>query len=234
MTLVSTTIAGFTTFPHTVSPTRSYFTNLSTGAISGIVVAVVIVFVVLVISIVSCAIHARVQGSRLQNIHRGTAAANSNFPATSSNFAYAPLPQEPPPPYPGSPTDGNNNYSDFAAQTQPQLPAQQPASSHDYAQEYPTQQVPYGAPSYPQPTAESEGATDTAPQLHSESDNNDSNIAVQPQDHYEAPTVGSVPPPNQLPYPLSDLVYPPTAAGVVSYPTVAGDSDANPQPPPSD
>ena len=215
-------------------------------------VAVVIVFVVLVISIISCAIRAGVRGSRLQNIHRGTAAANSNFPATilvssnagasSSNFAYAPLPQEPPPPYPGSPIDGNNNYSDFVAQTQPQPPAQQPASSQECTQEYPTQQAPYGAPSYPQPTAESEGATPSVPQLHPESDNND-NIAVLPQDYNEAqppgveltaPTVDDVPPPDQLPYLPSDLIYPPTAAGVVSYPTVAGDSGTNPQPPLSD
>ena len=86
--------------------------------------------------------------------------------------------------------------------------------------------------------AESGGAAPTAPgQPHSESNNNE--VIMQSQDHYEdqppgcertAPTIPSIP--DQLPYPLSDLVYPPTPAGVASYPTAAaGDSDTNPQPP---
>ena len=230
-----------------VTPTGST-SNLSFGVIAGIVVAVLIVFLVLIISIVSCVVYAsRVQRSR---IRRGTAAASSNLPATtltsssahvssSSNFTYAPLPQKPPPPYPGSLTDDLN-----PGQTQAQLQAQQPVSSYGYPQEYPTQQGPYyydaGAP-YPQPTAELEGAApSTLPLLHStEPDNKDNDIVMQPVVHFEArqapgehtaPTIASVP--DQLSYSLSDL--PPTA-GVASYPktttAVVGDSDTNPQPP---
>ena len=207
-------------------------------------IAAVIVFVILIVSTVSCAIRARVRGNRLQNIPtRGTAPANSNnYPGTilmssgagalSSNFAYAPIPQEPPPPYPGTPTDdgGNNdNFSDFVGHTQPQ--AQQAVSSHEHTQEHPTQLAPYAAPFYPQPTAESqEGSASStfdtaAPQLHPESDNN--NTAVQLEDYSEArdqpppvgvaveiaapPTVASVPPSDELPYPtLGDVVHPPT------------------------
>ena len=132
----------------------------------------VIIFVMVVLIIISSAIY--VQISRMQNGRRGTAVTNSNFPATilnvnasSPNFAYASLPHQLPLSCPDCPT--NINTSDFGGQPQP--PAQQPASSHEYTQKYPTQQVAYGAPSYPQPTAESEGATPTAPQLHPESNN---------------------------------------------------------------
>ena len=188
------------------------------------------------------------RGSRLQNLHRRTAAANSNFPATilssnsaGSNFAYALIPQEPPPPYPGSPTstDGgsnnnNNDFSNFVAPqlTQPQPQAQQaPVSSH----EYPTQdqQAPHGtysyAPFYPeQPAAtESEGITsDTTPLLHQESDDNDDsnpNInVVGPQDHLEA----------QLPdvTVTVDLSAPETVPGTV--PPSDSDSKVLPSPPP--
>ena len=149
--------------------------TLSFGATFGIAIAVM-VFVMAVIIIVSFAIYAclRVHVSRMQNNLRGTAAANSNFPSTilnanasSPNFAYTPLPCELPPSCPDYPTNISN--TDFGGQ--PQLQAQQPVSSHECTQKHPIQPVPYGAPSYPQPTAESEGATPTAPQLHPESNN---------------------------------------------------------------
>ena len=206
-------ITGLYTSPHAVSPTTSSsITNLSVGAISGIVVTVVVVFVLLIVTTVSCAIRARVRGGRLQNVNRGTATANSNFPATilmtsssagsSSNFAYAPIPQEPPPPYPGTPTDGA--FSDFVAapQTQQSQAQQQSvSSSHEYTTHEnppPTQEAPsYGtstnAPYYSEPLAvesdhEFEGAaetSDTAPLLNPRVSNSD-NIAVQSPDHYEA------------------------------------------------
>ena len=242
-------------------------------------VAVVVVFVLLIITTVSCAICAKVRGGRLQNVHRGTAAANSNFPATiltssgagsSSNFSYAPIPQEPPPPYPGTPTDGE--FSDFvsAPQIQQSQAQQQPvsSSSHEHTTHEnppPTTQeaLPYGtstnAPFYPEPLAaesdhEFEGAaetSDTAPLLNptvSDSDNN--NIAVQSLAHYEAEPLPDVaaaaelpaevdvddPPPSDEPppFPLTELEYPPTDDGVVSYPTATDDSDImNSQAPPS-
>lgn len=161
--------------PHTLTSagqTRS--TSLSFGVTFAIVITV-IVFVMVVIIIISYAIYTRVRAGRMRNNRRGAAAANPNFPATilsantlSPNFVYAPLPHELPPSCPDCPTSIDN--TDFGGQPQ-QLHAQQPVSSHEYTQKYPIQQVPYGAPSYPQPTAVSEGATPTAPQLHPESNN---------------------------------------------------------------
>ena len=174
-------------------------------------VAVVIVFVGVIAGIIACA----VRSGRQRNIHRGTAAANSNYPVTilthsntrsSSNAAYSVIPQEPPPPYPGSPT----TYTPGDGQPQP-----------------------HGTPYYP-PVAESAPSTS---QLSSESDN-----LLQSQDHHEAqpseptaPPQTVVPQDQQLPYPPhSDLAYPPMVGVAAPYPTTAvGGSDTNPQSPPT-
>lgn len=203
-------------------------------------VAVVVVFVLLIITTVSCAIRAKVRGGRLQNVYRGTAAANSNFPATiltssgagsSSNFAYASIPQEPPPPYPGTPTDGE--FSDFVAapQIQQSQAQQQPvSSSHEHTTHEnppPTTQeaLPYGTstntPFYPEPPAaecdhEFEGAeetSDTAPLLNptvSDSDNNNIIIAVQSQAHYEAEPLPDVTVAAELPAEVDVDDFPPS------------------------
>ena len=177
---------------------------------------------------------------------------SSGAGASSSNFAYAPIPQEPPPPYPGTPTDdgrNNNDFSDFVAHT-PQPQAQQAVSSHEHTQEHPTQPAPYATPFYPQPTTESpEGSAATfdatAHQLHPESDNN--GTAVQLEDYSEAydqpppvgvaveiaapVTVASVPS-DEVPYPtLSDIVHPPTVDdGETAAATAAADGDSDTSP----
>ena len=210
-----------------VTPTRSTSSSLSFGTIFGVVVAVIIVFIGVIAGIIACA----VRSGRQRSIRRGTTAANSNYPATilthsstrsSSNVAYSVIPQEPPPPYPGSPT----TYTPGDGQPQPQV---QQFVSHEYPQAYP-QQTPYGTPYYP-PVAESAPSTS---QLNSESDN-----LLPSQDHHEAqPSEATAPPrtvapqDQQLPYlPHSDPAYPPTAGVVAPYPTTTtavGGRDTNP------
>ena len=162
-----------------VTPTQSTPSSLSFGTIFGVVVAVIIVFIGVIAGIIACA----VRSGRQRSIRRGTTAANSNYPATilthsstrsSSNVAYSVIPQEPPPPYPGSPnisTPGGGQPQQFV--------------SHEYPQAYP-QQTPYGTPYYP-PVAESAPSTS---QLNSESDN-----LLPSQDHHEAqPSDPTAPP----------------------------------------